>query len=95
MINTASEPQRIRILSVDDHQLLREGIAAVIEDQPDMMLIAQASNAREGIEMFRQHRPDVTLMDLRMPDMSGIKMLSPPALIVHLHLLTLVATWDR
>jgi DNA-binding NarL/FixJ family response regulator len=63
----------IRILSVDDHLLLREGIAAVLEDQPDMTLVGQAANGRDAIEAFRQHRPDVTLMDLRMPDMSGIK----------------------
>jgi CheY-like chemotaxis protein len=62
----------IRILTVDDHQLLREGFAAVLEGQPDMVLIAQASGGREAIERFREHRPDVTLMDLRMPDMSGI-----------------------
>jgi DNA-binding NarL/FixJ family response regulator len=72
-VSTAKDPQRIRILSVDDHLLLREGIAAVLEDQPDMTLVAQAANGREAIETFRQHRPDVTLMDLRMPDMSGIK----------------------
>jgi two-component system, NarL family, response regulator len=72
-MNTATDPRRIRILSVDDHLLLREGIAAVLEDQPDMTLVTQAANGREGIEMFRQHRPDVTLMDLRMPDMSGIQ----------------------
>jgi DNA-binding NarL/FixJ family response regulator len=52
---------------------VREGIAAVLDGQPDMMLIGQASNGREAIETFRQHRPDVTLMDLRMPDMSGIE----------------------
>lgn len=63
----------IRILSVDDHQLLREGIAAVLEGQPDMTLVGQAGNGREAIESFRQYRPDVTLMDLRMPDMSGIE----------------------
>ena len=65
--------QAIRILTVDDHQLLREGIAAVLDGQPDMTLVGQASNGREAIEGFRQHRPDVTLMDLRMPDMSGIE----------------------
>jgi len=65
--------QVIRILTVDDHQLLREGIAAVLDGQPDMTLVGQASNGREAIEGFRQHRPDVTLMDLRMPDMSGIE----------------------
>jgi len=72
-MSAAENPQRIRILTVDDHLLLREGVAAVLEDQPDMILIAQASNGQEAIEAFRQHRPDVTLMDLRMPDMSGIK----------------------
>ena len=63
----------IRILSVDDHLLLREGIAAVLEDQADMTLVGQAANGRDAIEAFRQLQPDVTLMDLRMPDMSGIK----------------------
>lgn len=63
----------IRILTVDDHQLLREGIAAVLESQDDMTLVAQASNGREAVESFRRLRPDVTLMDLRMPDMSGIE----------------------
>ena len=72
-MNTLRNVRAIRILTVDDHQLLREGIAAVLEGQPDMVLIGQASNGREAIESFRQHRPDVTLMDLRMPDMSGIE----------------------
>ena len=62
----------IRVLSVDDHGLLREGIAAIIGNEPDMDMVAQASNGREAIQQFRQHRPDVTLMDLRLPDMSGI-----------------------
>jgi DNA-binding NarL/FixJ family response regulator len=64
---------RIRVLTVDDHQLLREGIAAVLEAQEDMTLVAQASTGREAVECFRSLRPDVTLMDLRMPDMSGIE----------------------
>jgi DNA-binding NarL/FixJ family response regulator len=62
----------IRILSVDDHSLLREGIAALLGSQPDMTLVAEASNGREAIEQFREHRPDITLMDLQMPEMNGI-----------------------
>jgi DNA-binding NarL/FixJ family response regulator len=68
-----STTRAIRILTVDDHQLLREGIAAVLGAQEDMTLVAEASNGREAIETFRRVRPDVTLMDLRMPDMTGIE----------------------
>jgi DNA-binding NarL/FixJ family response regulator len=63
---------QIRVLSVDDHPLLREGLAAIINNQPDMSLVAQACNAQEAIQEYRKHRPDVTLMDLRLPDKSGI-----------------------
>jgi DNA-binding NarL/FixJ family response regulator len=62
----------IRIVLVDDHPLLRQGIAALVADQPDMKLIAEASNGREAVEQFRIHLPDVLLMDLQMPDMNGI-----------------------
>jgi DNA-binding NarL/FixJ family response regulator len=62
----------IRILCVDDHPLLREGVTALLASQPDMRLVAEASNGREAIEQFRKHYPDVTLMDLQMPEMNGV-----------------------
>jgi DNA-binding NarL/FixJ family response regulator len=62
----------IRVFCVDDHPLMREGIAAVIRNEPDMMLVAEASTGREAIRGFREHRPDITLMDLRLPDIGGI-----------------------
>ena len=67
-----SERARIRLLTVDDHPLMREGIAAMIRSQADMLLVAEAANGYEAIPRFREHQPDVTLMDLRLPDMSGI-----------------------
>ena len=63
----------IKIFTVDDHPLLREGIAAVIQGEPDMVLVAEATNGQEAIERFRLHRPDVTLMDIQMPVMDGVE----------------------
>jgi DNA-binding NarL/FixJ family response regulator len=67
-----SEQTQIRVLCVDDHPLLREAIAMMIQYQPDMLLIGEASTGTEAIQKFKEHRPDVTLMDLRLPDMSGV-----------------------
>ncbi len=69
-------PKRIRILVVDDHPMLREGIAAAIARQPDMVLVGEAVNGREAIELFRATLPDVTLMDLQMPEMDGVQAIS-------------------
>jgi len=64
---------RIRVFSVDDHPLVREGIAMLINSQPGMTMVAQATNGHEAIDLFREHKPDVTLMDLSLPDMNGIE----------------------
>ena len=69
----ASAPDMIRILAVDDHPLLRKGIAALFNAEPDMRLVAEASNGVEAVEKFRAHRPDVTLMDLQLPGLNGIE----------------------
>jgi DNA-binding NarL/FixJ family response regulator len=65
------DPNPIRVLCVDDHPLVREGIAALMAVHPDMALVAEAGNGREAIHQFRVHRPDITLMDLQMPEMGG------------------------
>jgi DNA-binding NarL/FixJ family response regulator len=66
-------PKMIRILAVDDHSLLRKGLAAVVNAEPDMKLVAEASDGEDGVEQFRIHRPDVVLMDLQMPRLNGIE----------------------
>ena len=67
---TSSTP--IRVLTVDDHPVVREGIAGLVGVQPDMTVIAEAANGRDAIQQFRTHRPDVTLMDIQMPEMNGL-----------------------
>jgi DNA-binding NarL/FixJ family response regulator len=69
----SSAPKLIRILTVDDHPLLRKGIATLVNAEPDMKLVGEASNGQEAIESFRLHRPDVTLMDIQMPSFNGIE----------------------
>jgi DNA-binding NarL/FixJ family response regulator len=69
-------PRLIRVLTVDDHSLLRKGIAALVNAEPDMKLIAEASNGQEAVDSFRLHRPDVTLMDIQMPGFNGIEAIS-------------------
>jgi DNA-binding NarL/FixJ family response regulator len=68
----SAEPGPIRILSVDDHPVLRQGLAELLGGQADMSLVGEASNGREAIQQFRAHHPDVTLMDLQMPEMNGL-----------------------
>ena len=69
----SNDPKLIRILAVDDHALLRKGLAAVINAEPDMKLVAESANGEDAIEKFRMHRPDVVLMDLQMPGLNGIE----------------------
>lgn len=66
------DSKRIRILAVDDHPILRQGIVGLIADESDMTLVAEAANGREAIQQFRAHQPDITLMDLQMPEMNGL-----------------------
>ena len=72
----SSDPSPIRILSVDDHPLIRQGIAGLVATEADMNLIGEAADGREAVEQFRRHRPDITLMDLQMPEMSGLDAIS-------------------
>ena len=72
----SSTGNAIRILSCDDHALFRQGIAALLATQPDMSLVAEASNGRDAVQQFRAHRPDITLMDLQMPEMNGLEALT-------------------
>ena len=68
----SDSPARISILCVDDHPIVRQGIAGLLNAEPDMALVAEAANGREAIQQFRAHQPDVTLMDLQMPEMGGL-----------------------
>jgi DNA-binding NarL/FixJ family response regulator len=68
----SDDSKQIRILTVDDHPILRQGISALIADESDMAVVAEAANGREAVQQFRTHRPDVTLMDLQMPEMNGL-----------------------
>src|SRR5262249_61710083 len=70
------DPSLIRILTVDDHPLLRKGIAALVNAEDDMKLVAEASSGEEAVEKFRAHRPDVTLMDIQLPGLNGIESIS-------------------
>ncbi len=72
----SADANSIRILAVDDHALIRQGIVGLVADQSDMSVVAEASNGREAIQQFRTHRPDITLMDLQMPEMNGLDALT-------------------
>lgn len=68
-----SRPEKIRVMVVDDHPVVRFGLAAIISTQPDMAVVAQADSGTQAVELYRRHRPDITLMDLRLPEMSGVE----------------------
>lgn len=67
------QAQNIRVLIADDHPVVREGLAAILDDQPDMEVIGQANDGKEALALFRQHKPDISLLDLRMPNVSGVE----------------------
>ena len=71
----------IRILTVDDHPLLRKGIAALVNAEPDLKLIAEASNGKEAIDAFRSHQPDVTWRDLQMPEVNGLEAIAASGVV--------------
>ena len=73
MLPSPATAKPCRVLVADDHPLVREGVVALINRQPDMQVIAEATNGREALQLFLEHHPDVTLLDLRMPDMDGIE----------------------
>jgi DNA-binding NarL/FixJ family response regulator len=73
MMTTDTTTQTVRVLCVDDHPLVRKGIASILSNEPDMKLVAEAGNGQDAVAMFKAHHPDVTLMDLRMPNMDGIE----------------------
>jgi DNA-binding NarL/FixJ family response regulator len=85
---------KIRVFAVDDHPLLRQGLAAIVDHQRDMQLVAQAASGREAIEEYRKHAPDVTLMDLRLPDMSGIDALIAIRIEVPTARVIMLSTFD-
>src|SRR5580704_18730741 len=72
-VNMMTEQQEILVLCVDDHPLVRKGIASILANETDMQLVGEAGNGREAVDLYRQHHPDVVLMDLRMPDMDGVQ----------------------